>query len=77
MAVSLPGITEEDRTTVSPGTRWMNLCSCAAISDSAERGSPCDPVEITTIDEGSSFSTSSIGTTHSSGTVRYLRVRAA
>ena len=70
IAVSFPGITEEDRTTASPGTRWMYLCSCAAISDSADSGSPWDPVQQTTSREGSMVSTSSMATISVSGTSR-------
>ena len=48
MAVSFPGITEEDRITVSPGWSFTHRCSCEAIRETADSGSPCDPVEHTT-----------------------------
>ena len=44
-AVSLPGISELASTTVSPGRIAICRCSPRAIRDSADSGSPCEPVD--------------------------------
>ena len=44
--VSLPGIACAEITTTSSLLIFTCLCSCAAISDSALIGSPCDPVQM-------------------------------
>ena len=49
---SLPGIACADRTTTSSSLTFRCLCSCAAMSDNALIGSPCDPVQITQISSG-------------------------
>ena len=43
---SLPGIACALITTTSSGEIFTCLCSCAAISDSALIGSPCEPVQM-------------------------------
>ena len=43
---SLPGIACALMTTTSSGDTFTYLCSCAAISDSALIGSPCEPVQM-------------------------------
>ena len=60
-ADSLPGISEEARMTVSPSAIRMGW-SRPAIRDSADIGSPCDPVEISTIRSGGSSSASRMST---------------
>ena len=45
--VSLPGIACAEITTTSSSLTFTCLCSCAAISDSALIGSPCEPVQMT------------------------------
>jgi hypothetical protein len=77
IAVSFPGITEDERITVSVGSRWTHLCSFAAMSDRAEKGSPWEPVQHTTTSCGRIPATSSIGTTSWSDTRRYPSERAA
>ena len=55
MSSSLPGIGEDERTTVSPGWISMWRWSRFAIRTSAEVGSPCAPVVIIAIFSGASF----------------------
>ncbi len=45
--VSLPGIACAEITTTSSLLIFRYLCSCAAMSESALIGSPCEPVQIT------------------------------
>ena len=59
---SLPGIGCELRITVSSGPSLSHRFSLAAISDSADIGSPCDPVEMTHTRPGSRSPTSSMST---------------
>ena len=68
-AFSLPGISEDASTTVSPApilTGWSPL----AIRARAAIGSPWDPVDISTTSCGGSASTSRASTRMPSGTVR-------
>ena len=51
-AFSLPGISELARTTVSPSSMWTKLWLRWAIRASADSGSPCEPVEISTVRSG-------------------------
>ena len=44
--VSLPGIACAEITTTSSSLIFTHLCSCAAMSDSALIGSPCEPVQM-------------------------------
>ena len=44
MVRSFPGITRDDRMTVSPGPSLTCGCAPVAIRASADSGSPCDPV---------------------------------
>ena len=50
---SLPGIRLEASTTVSPGSIAIRSWLRAAIRDSADIGSPCEPVEMITTWSGS------------------------
>ena len=45
---SWPGMTRAERMTRSPSITWRYLCSAAAMSASAECGSPWLPVEMIT-----------------------------
>ena len=65
---SLPGIGCELRMTVSSGPILIQRLSLDAISDSADIGSPCEPVEITHTRDGSRSATSSMSTNLLSGT---------
>ncbi len=49
---SLPGIACAQITTTSSSETFTYLCSCAAISDSALIGSPCEPVQMMQISPG-------------------------
>ena len=49
---SLPGIACALITTTSSGDTFTYLCSCAAMSDSALIGSPCEPVQMMHISPG-------------------------
>ena len=51
--LSLPGIAWLDRITVSCSPSLTNLFSSLASNDSADIGSPCEPVEITQTCPGS------------------------
>ena len=62
-----PGTSDEARTTVSPGAILIGW-SRAAIRASADIGSPCDPVEISTICSGGSSSASRRSTSRPPGT---------
>ncbi len=44
--VSLPGIACAEMTTTSSSLILTHLCSCAAMSESALIGSPCEPVQM-------------------------------
>ncbi|MEJ7755029.1 MAG: hypothetical protein WKF83_00700 [Nocardioidaceae bacterium] len=48
----MPGISEEASTTVSPGSMRTRSWSRLAIRDSADIGSPWEPVETSTISSG-------------------------
>jgi hypothetical protein len=71
-AVSLPGISEEARITVSPSATRIGW-SRPAIRDSADIGSPCDPVEMSTIPSGGSSSASRMSTMSPPGTAGIRR----
>ncbi len=49
---SLPGIACALITTTSSSETFTCLCSCAAMSDSALIGSPCDPVQMMQMSPG-------------------------
>src|SRR3954449_9204732 len=66
-ARSLPGIGVAEKITVSPACRSTFGWSPCAIRRSAESGSPCDPVEITTILWSGKSSTSRTPTSIPSG----------
>ena len=66
-AVSLPGTSEEASTTVSPSAIRIGW-SRPAIRDSADIGSPCDPVEISTMFSGGISSASRSSTISPPGT---------
>ncbi len=66
-AVSLPGTSEDASTTVSPSAILIGW-SRPAILDSADIGSPWDPVEISTICSGGSSSASRSSTIKPPGT---------
>ena len=57
-ALSLPGTREDARTTVSPGSIRICWCARLAIRDSADIGSPCEPVETSTTCSGGRLSMS-------------------
>ena len=67
---SFPGITREEKITRSPGPACTYLWSPAAISESAEWGSPWLPVETITWRWAGSSASSSSGRIRPSGTVR-------
>ena len=52
IAVSFPGMMEEDSTTVSPRRSEIHLCSWAAMRARADIGSPWEPVQHTTTSAG-------------------------
>ncbi len=62
-------------TTTSSSPMRSLLLSPVAISDSADIGSPCDPVEITHISPGGTSSTSSMSISTPSGTAMMPRRR--
>ena len=66
-ALSFPGTSDEARITVSPSAIRIGW-SRAAIRASADIGSPCDPVEISTIRSGGISSASRSSTTSPPGT---------
>ena len=66
--VSLPGIIDDARITVSPGCSATPRCSPRDIRDSADNGSPCEPVEISSTCSGGRSSTLSRLRTSPSGT---------
>jgi hypothetical protein len=70
MAFSLPGISDEASTTVSPSSMCTKLWLRWAIRDSAESGSPCDPVEISTTFSGGRSARSLASSSVSGGTCR-------
>ena len=69
-AASLPGISDDDSTTVSPGSIRTHLWSRPAISVRAENGSPWEPVDSTTVAAGSSPLSSSTGISRPGGARR-------
>ena len=73
---SLPGIAWALITTTSSGEIFTCLCSCAAISDSALIGSPCEPVHTMHTSSGASFGASSMSMTAQSGMSMKPRSRA-
>ena len=64
---SLPGMAWLDRMTVSCSPSFTNRFSPRANSDSADIGSPCDPVEMTQICPARSSSMSSMSISADSG----------
>ena len=71
--VSLPGMSDLASTTVSPGsilTGWSRF----AIRDSADSGSPCEPVEMSTTCSGGQASISRASTMRSAGTAQVAEV---
>ena len=69
-AFSLPGIRELARMTVSPSSMCTKLWLRWAIRLSADSGSPCDPVEISTVRSGGTSSMSRLSMSVSEGTFR-------
>ena len=68
MAFSLPGMSDEASSTVSPGSSCTVGWLLFAMRDRAAIGSPCDPVDISTIFSGGAASI--LSTTMPSGTRR-------
>jgi len=68
--VSLPGIIDDARITVSPDRRLTCRCSPRDIRDSADSGSPWEPVEISTTSWGRKLSMSRSSIKVLAGTLR-------
>ena len=69
-AFSLPGISEDARTTVSPSPMWTKWWLRCAIRLSALSGSPWLPVETSTCRSGGSSASSLASTSTPGGTRR-------
>ena len=69
-AFSLPGIKELASTTVSPRFKVTTGCSRLAIRDSADSGSPWEPVEMITTSSGRKLSMSRSSIKVLAGTLR-------
>ena len=67
---SLPGMREEAKMTVSPGSMVTLRCSECAIRDSAAIGSPCEPVTMRTCSCGGNEVMSRASMRTPSGTLR-------
>ena len=67
---SLPGMRDEAKMTVSPGSRVMLRCSPWAMRDRAAMGSPWDPVAMRTRSSGGREDTSLASMSTPSGTLR-------
>ena len=65
---SLPGIACAEITTTSSSLIFTYLCSCAAMSDSALSGSPCEPVQMMHTSPGGSLAASAMSITRFDGT---------
>ncbi len=71
MAFSLPGIKRDDNTIMSPGLTRRYLCLSRAIRESADMGSPCDPVDRTVTCSSGKESRSLTSVSMPSGRFRY------
>ena len=67
---SLPGMREEAKMTVSPGSMVTLRCSEWAIRDRAAIGSPCEPVTMRTLSCGGSEVMSRASMRTPAGTLR-------
>src|SRR2546425_22937 len=66
---SLPGMACAEITMMSSSLTFTHLCSCAAMSDRALSGSPCEPVQMMQISPGANRDASSMSTTRPAGTI--------